>query len=1056
MTLAAAYDFRCRLVAYLETDLIGPATEHEELDEPPLDRYLTGILYPRREGNGPSPGPDLDPDLELDLEPDDDVDAVDEDRDVEPDPPVSLANRWNPSSMGLTFAVDTRATSVLRVSVAAGRYEELLQEDPAPGTRRRWFGGEGSGSRWRRIPCGWTDLTVPLDRPGDRRIPLEQGLYLFSRMRAPDPEGRVSVTMVVVNEKVAGMGVRDEAAYFQVQLEVRGASPTPALVPRPHEGVATSDGDVRSNLLLYRHAPVFAVGHGCSSDWKDSEHNRVAVVRTTYAPAYDLQLSDSNPAISTTGMSMHALATEPRRRVLVSLGAMVDGYQRWVEEQHPDVDRVLAGDASLQETAREHLAQAGLACERIRDGIELLRTVDHAWDAFVLANRAMQIQFTRSEWIREGSPPGGPGAGDDRHRWRPFQLAFILLNLPGIAGPGSEDRRLVDLLWFPTGGGKTEAYLGLIAFTIFLRRLRNEHGGGVTALMRYTLRLLTIQQFQRASLLITACESLRRQDRRLGPDPISIGLWVGRGATPLTREETGEALSRLGRGVPLDAGSPVQVHACPWCGRALGYPNYSLAGMDRQLVIACGNADCEFGQGLPIAVVDDDVYAQRPTLIIATVDKFASLPWRAEVSELFNIGHPEPPPELIIQDELHLIAGPLGTLTGLYETAVDELCTRDGVPPKIVASTATIRRAADQALALYGRQVRQFPPPGLDARDSYFAVERPATERGTRRYLGLSAAGVSQTTLMVRVYGALLQAAAEISGPDAARDPYWTLVGYFNSLRVLGAAELQVRDDVEDRIGLLAHRSGRAPRIVEQRIELTSREASSEIAKHLLAMSGTYPDEQALDVILATNMISVGVDIDRLGLMVVMGQPPTTAEYIQATSRVGRQHPGLVVTLLNPGKSRDRSHYEAFRGYHSALYRLVEATSVTPFSPRARDRALHAVLVALARQQIPELRQNDAAGSIASFGAALEGVIDRICARVEAVDQGAVVATRRHLREIADRWMRRASRPGELSFRSRDPAAALLGDAIGGDEGEVFPTMWSLRDVDAETHLYLE
>ena len=454
---------------------------------------------------------------------------------------------------------------------------------------------------------------------------------------------------------------------------------------------------------------MFAVGHGCSAAWADPRGGRVGLLWSTYTPAYELRLSDSNPVTETSRLSMRELSTAPRDRVLATLSGVADGYGQWIGEQRRQASASLEHGSSLYATAHEHLDEAMKALTRIRNGIELLRANNPAWEAFMLANRAMLIQRARTEWLRDGAPRGRP-TEDDRHSWRPFQLAFILLNLPGIAHPDSDDRRLVDLLWFPTGGGKTEAYLGLIAFTVFLRRLRHEAGGGVTALMRYTLRLLTIQQFQRASLLISACEFIRRKESRLGHDTISIGLWVGRGATPLTRKEADDALSKIQKHAPLDVGSPIQVHRCPWCGRSLGYKNYYITRTNPRLVIACGNRDCEFEHGLPVFVVDEDVYAQRPTLLIATVDKFASLPWREETSSLFNIGHPEPPPELIIQDELHLISGPLGTLTGLYETAVDELCTRGGAPPKVIASTATIRRAGRPSARAVRAPAHSVPP----------------------------------------------------------------------------------------------------------------------------------------------------------------------------------------------------------------------------------------------------------------------------------------------------------------------------------------------------------
>ena len=712
----------------------------------------------------------------------------------------------------------------------------------------------------------------------------------------------------------------------------------------------------------------------------------------------------------------------------------------------------------LRATADRHMDLCREALQRMRSGIGLLATDSDAWEAFRLANKAMLMQRARSDWLAAADPTGPPDL-DGNHRWRPFQIAFILLCLEGIVDPHSDDREIIDLLWFPTGGGKTEAYLGLLAFTAMLRRLRApDSGHGVTAIMRYTLRLLTIQQFERASLLVCCLESIRRTDPRLGDLPIEIGLWVGRGATPNTFLEAKVSIDKLRQGVRLQERNPLQLHRCPWCANPIGSHNLWIARSPQRLVTACRTEGCEFSEGLPVRVVDEDIYSRHPMLIIATSDKFASMPWRDSCLSLFNGDLPGVcPPELIIQDELHLISGPLGTLSGLYETAVDLLCSAQGSKPKVIASTATIRRAEAQTASLFDRAVRQFPPAGISASDSFFSVEVPPADKGTRLYVGVMAPGTSQTTLLVRTYAAVLQAVTELEGPSVVKDPYWTLIGYFNSLRVLGGARMQVQDDVNDRLDLLSRRHMTERRDIEQRIELTSRESSGDIPDHLRRMAIRLPDPEALDVILATNMISVGVDINRLGLMAVMGQPQSTSEYIQATSRVGRRYPGLVITMLNAAKSRDRSHYESFRDFHAALYRQVESSSVTPFSAQARARALHAVLIALARLTVPALRANDSANRVGKMLASLEPAKAAIIDRVRRVDERELESTAAELEQIVKRWVDKAEEEPDLVYANPQlPDKALLGDAglAGEDFLSTFPTVWSLRDVDLSANLY--
>lgn len=1027
--MQAQYGFRSELVGHLRRDLVGPGSEEEVISDPPVTRYAAGVLYPQDAGT---------------IDAEQDVDTADDgDEAAFGDPPVAMANTRYPSSMGMTFGVDLERAQTISLHPSAARYEP--DGDPA------------SAASWRRVVCELEPLAIAVDSPRTESVDVGGGLELYYRVRAPDAENAVSVTVALVNRR-SGTWPRDPDCFFQPELVA--ASEVDCFVERRPAGAWTDDIELASYRLLYRHARNFAVGHGCAVDWPDiPDATHLAEVRTSVVPAFALKLADSNPDIPTSGLGMHKLASASREVVLGDMGQICSGYEEWIAHRREEVADL---DDDLIAIAERHLDDCVTALTRMRQGVALLRHDDRAWRAFALANRAMHAQRARTTWHERGRPGSVPESSED-HYWRPFQLSFILLCLPSIVDEDDEHRETADLLWFPTGGGKTEAYLGLIAFTLFHRRLRDgASGNGVGVFMRYTLRLLTIQQFERAALLICCCDDVRRSEPDLGEEQFLIGLWVGRGGTPNTVKEAADALDLIRSGQEVTEGNPVQVHSCPWCGERLTAFDYRPEVANKRLRVLCPRGKklpevCPFGTGLPVVLVDEELYDRRPSLMIATADKFAALPWRPPTGRIFGLKTSSRPPELIIQDELHLISGPLGTLAGLYETAVDFLCTHHGHRPKVVASTATIRRADRQTKALFARSMQQFPPPGIDARDSYFAVEAGADTKATRLYVGVMAPGVSQTTAMVRTYASVLQHADDLDAPAEVKDPYWTLVGYFNSLRVLGGARMQVQDDVNDRLALLAGDEKEA-RPIEQRIELTSRESSSLIPAHLEHMKVRYPDDEALDVILATNMISVGVDIDRLGLMVVMGQPQSTSEYIQSTSRVGRRHPGLVVVIYNSARSRDRSHYEAFRGYHSALYRQVESTSVTPFSARARDRGLHAVLVALARLTVGGLSDNKDAANVDSQLPAIGVLEERILERVSAVGESEEAeATEAQLAEIVALWRRRAAENPNLVFSQPfKPDTALMLDAARGsfDEGN-FPTLWSLRDVDLESNLYL-
>ncbi len=425
------------------------------------------------------------------------------------------------------------------------------------------------------------------------------------------------------------------------------------------------------------------------------------------------------------------------------------------------------------------------------------------------------------------------------------------------------------------------------------------------------------------------------------------------------------------------------------------------------------------------------------------------------------------PPDLIIQDELHLIAGPLGTLVGLYETGIDHLCTweADGkqVRPKVIAATATIRRAAQQVQALFLRTVNIFPPQGLDVEDNFFARQRtPDENMPGRRYLGICANGRRLKAALIRVYIAFLSAAQSLYEKYGAEaDPWMTLVGYFNSMSELGGMRRLVDDDVSTRLWKMDQRglAKRAKPIVE---ELTSRKSSSmipEVLSRLELAFGGVSESRPIDVLLATNMISVGVDVKRLGLMVVTGQPKTTAEYIQATSRVGRNHPGLVCMVFNWSRPRDLSHYEQFEHYHATFYQQVEALSVTPFAPRALDRGLASLLTSYVRLTGTTLSPNDAAGNVIATTPSFVQAREDIARRAEEITASPEVAQR--VRDEIDRlkayWLRQASTVPALGYKKRNDGRTLglLQDPEHG-KWEPFTCLNSLRDVEPTVHLILD
>jgi hypothetical protein len=981
-------EIRSELVNALRLDLVGPGVDlgeaREVLPQAPSRWYLTGFLVPL----GAKTEQRTDETADDDLDQAGDGGAADED--VPTDKPAARP-RYFPSSIGASILVPA-GTKGMRVIVHWGDYR---RSKDAP-------------DEWQREPREEVvpiDLAKATDKPREVNVPKSDGLMVAYLSRPVGllatgeevPAGARTVSVFVINRRAeAPDETRDEAFAFQVQLEIYADV---EFLRRPDlRGIASDDWDERVADLQYRDDGEYSVGHNVATEAVREDGACCKVVRTCWIPEAEVEKVEAAP-IHDVVLSMDVLAdlkdgVEAKER----LGPLVDQYREWVKAE---ADKVPKTPKRRYETGQELVVRANVAANRIENGIELLATPD-CLEAFRIANKCMAEAGRRRLGVMQGKSPG-----DVKPAWRPFQLAFLLMNLKSIAEPSGDDRYVVDLLFFPTGGGKTEAYLGLAAFTLVLRRLRNPGitSAGLSVLMRYTLRLLTFEQLSRAATLICALELERQNDvEKLGDWPFEIGLWVGRAATPNRMGRKGDndpnsARSRTNRYLNDDhKPSPIPLEECPWCGTKFSRLSFRLIpnpDNPQDLRISCINRDCKFGRGipLPILAVDEPIYRRLPCFLIATVDKFAALPWTGDVGAFFGrversdkagfYGPCDPmkgnklpvprlqPPDLIIQDELHLISGPLGTMVGLYESALDELCVieKNGKPvrPKIVASTATVRRAETQIRALFNRNfVDIFPPPGPDRRDSFFAETLPSSERNARLYVGVAAQGRSPKVAMLRVYLALLGAAQKWHNtikkrgvPISSADPYLTLLGYFNSLRELGGARRLIEDEVRNRLEGYAERKrkGEEAGLFDRRkigyepVELTSRVDTARVSEAKRRLALPFSDEKHVDVGIATNMISVGLDITRLGLMVVFGQPKASAEYIQATSRVGRDanRPGLVVTILNVHKPRDRSHYERFAAYHETFYRSVEATSVTPFSPRALDKGLAATLVGLIR-----------------------------------------------------------------------------------------------------------
>jgi len=1058
-------EIRCEIVEALRLDLVGPSNDHafahELLPQSPRRWYLTGFLVPNTAENTVK----ISGDDEMSEEAPAQVNDAD---DTETSEQPARVN-YLPSSMGLSVLLGPhthRLEAVIRwgdyhweaeekvaepdEDEAARKYEEEASKlDAPPEDKQSQLALHDKKKRPRsgyRRECREETVLIPI--PGENGkatipVPNSRGLNLVASVRPMKhlaagmlPGGSHAVSVFLVNDRPTKEGETYRAFIFQAEIELRC---TEGLLGRPDlrglSAMEKADGDESMADLQYRDILEYAVGHGVSAEPLSVVAGICGGVRTCWIPSAEVERVDHfNPPGLDLGMDALGALTSGAEAA-TKLAPLVTAYRDWIAVQADQLPKLKVPAAQLT-TAQDLIRGAKAAADRIEAGVKKLSEAD-VLSAFTTANRAM----ARAARQRVASQTGQKPEAVEAPKWRAFQLAFLLMNIQGIAEPAHAERGIVDLLFFPTGGGKTEAYLGLSAFTLVLRRLRHEGvaSAGVSIIMRYTLRLLTLDQLGRAAGLMCALELERAQSGgKLGAWPFEIGLWVGSAATPNRMgfagdkspgaDKTAYARTTKFKGKTDKYASPIPIESCPWCGTKFTGDSFELhpigSSNPTDLRVACINDHCNFSSAknktLPIVAVDEPIYRRLPCFIIATVDKFAALPWTGRVGCLFghaqrhdnegfygpcdpNKGKPLPtpgllPPDLIIQDELHLISGPLGTIAGIYEIAIEQLCCRP-LPhnavcrPKIVASTATVRRADRQIRALFGRQETAiFPPPGPSRSDSFFArTTDVSADAPGRLYLGIAAQGRSMKVLLLRTGLALLSAGQTLYQREGGKvatnpaDPYMTLLSYFNSLRELGGSRRIVEDEVKSRLELYWKRRRLDPEdklfstryIKHTPLELTSRVETDEVAAAKQKLATDFTSDDRVDVALATNMISVGLDIVRLGLMLVFGQPKTSSEYIQATSRVGRQKdkPGLIVTLLNIHRPRDRSHYERFNVYHRTFYRSVEATSVTPFSPRALDRALAAAVVGLCRHTLGSLTPPNGATAVQTHLTAVQDLV---------------------------------------------------------------------------------
>jgi len=915
-------------------------------------------------------------------------------------------------------------------------------------------------------------------------------------------ENKVYVKLIIVNtnryelkkDEPPQLNKKDKAnklSFFGLELKITEKSTGCLLQYNPPQ-LLDFDEEDSFNKLIYRNYIDYGEGYNTSVNWGQTDDG-LTFISSDFLPTQETPTVDFKPSkiegkeiqsriendVILSFRYLSTLSKTSNEDVISGLNTFIDAYgnensRSWIKDKQSDLD-----NEELDDKSKFLLNKQLNACrndyKRLKRNITLLQNNTDALAAFRTMNTTMFMQLHHSIEKKNSSPFVG---GDenyyknielkDEYKWRSFQLAFILLNVDAFVKPDENDNtiedvfgtgwpernEISDLVWFPTGGGKTEAYLGIIAFTIVLRRFtKGKQAYGTTVLMRYTLRMLTLQQFQRATMLIFALDVIRKDNfllpdkLSLGSERISIGLFVGGDSLPNYWNQNDNSmvneLSKISGFItnnqPITTKLPFT--DCPWCGGDLFIDN-SLPNVkpnhtgnykiDDQLNISCNSKGCTFhsrrssnDKSLPFRLFDDDIYKFPPTLLFGTVDKFAALAnnistvpgvRNKDSRRLVGKGHNRSvlPPELIIQDELHLLLGPLGSSVGLFEKSIDYLCTytdEDGnkIKPKIVTSTATTRNTDKQIFALFNRRSEIFPKQGITCDDSFFAFYKRIENNvekyeSKRKYVGVLPIGKTQVWMQLRIISINLahrlkyfkekytidevfESSIVLEDLKKVFDYYHTILAYYNSLKDVGKAQSQLDHYLPGDINYVIKNTiswSFFDELIRDKekindSELTGRLSGEEVKTNLNEIENEWHILEKVDdskelilksnnppeFVISTNMISVGIDVSRFNAIVINSMPRNIAEYIQASSRVARDKDGIVFTVHHPFRSRDISHYQKFKEFHEKFYSYVEPISVTPFASKALDRylAMYAIVIIRHNEELG-LMNNDSANAI--------------------------------------------------------------------------------------------